>query len=52
MAEIVKTVLKQKNQLESCFKNAQKNIRKSVNFLFCFILYKEKMLTDKATIKS
>ena len=27
-------------------------IWKSANFLFCLILYKEKMLTDRATIKS
>ena len=28
-----------------------KKFNKIRNFLFCFILYKEKMLTDKATIK-
>ena len=35
------------------FENAQKNIMKSQTFFVLFvILYKEKMLTDKATIKS
>ena len=35
------------------FENAQKNILKSANFFcFCFLLYKEKLFRDKATIKS
>jgi len=32
--------------------NFTTNFRDSNFFCFCFILYKEKMLTDKATIKS
>ena len=32
--------------------NARKNINESANFFgYCLILYKEKMLTDRATIK-
>ena len=35
-------------------KMSEKNISKSANFFvcYCFILYKEKMLTDRATEKS
>ena len=39
--------------LACTFKNALKNIWKSANvFTFSFILYKEKMFKDRATIKS